>query len=400
MNDELTPDERAAMRARIVGGARDIAPVGAHRNAWIAGSVAAVLVAAIAGGVVAASTLSAPQIANTPSPSATATVAPVDPTPTPTPTPTLQRTVTSPTSRFSFDCGDVAPRVAEIFGGTVPEVASTIPRRRGNLWQPGPMEYSFAQAGALYCEFGDLLGTSATIALVPEAEGAIEDQARVIGCDGAQACELVDGTYVLVEVTLSESDQNASNVTSIVDDVRAALGAEVLAAPPSASLWEPPTGTTPLTGDCATILPAQRLTEILGLADVRVASELEGGWSLQSWMLYGYWDAPFCEFRGLDADQSERGFAGQLMWLPGGEWAYDVAITGAVVDAPGGRSTDRVRLSGESLSEFQDLGETFFVDVLVDGNWVRYQLLDTVEEAARPAIAARIAETIFEQVYR
>ncbi|MDI9892247.1 hypothetical protein [Microbacterium sp. IEGM 1404] len=68
MNDELTPDERAAMRVPIVGGARDIAPVGAHRNAWIAGSIAAVLVVAIAGGVVTTSTLSAPPIANTPTP--------------------------------------------------------------------------------------------------------------------------------------------------------------------------------------------------------------------------------------------------------------------------------------------------------------------------------------------
>lgn len=68
VNDELTPDERAAMRVPIVGGARDIAPVGAHRNAWIAGSIAAVLVVAIAGGVVTTSTLSAPPIANTPTP--------------------------------------------------------------------------------------------------------------------------------------------------------------------------------------------------------------------------------------------------------------------------------------------------------------------------------------------
>ena len=69
MNDELTPSERAALRARIVGGAHDITPVGAHRNAWIAGSVAAALVVAIAGGVAVTSTLSAPEIATTPSPS-------------------------------------------------------------------------------------------------------------------------------------------------------------------------------------------------------------------------------------------------------------------------------------------------------------------------------------------
>lgn len=104
------------MRARIVGGARDIAPAGAHRNAWIAGSVAAVLVVAIAGGVVATSTLSAPQIANTPSP--TATVAPVVPTPTPTPTPTLSPTAVVPAIAFGGDCRAVIDdaAVSEIIG--------------------------------------------------------------------------------------------------------------------------------------------------------------------------------------------------------------------------------------------------------------------------------------------
>ncbi|MBN9211864.1 MAG: hypothetical protein BGO45_01490 [Microbacterium sp. 71-36] len=105
MNEELTPDERAAMRARLVDGARNIAPAGAHRNAWIAGSIAAVLVVAIAGGVVATSTLSAPQIANTPSP--TATVAPVVPTPSPTPTPTPSPTTVVPAIAFGGDCGAV-----------------------------------------------------------------------------------------------------------------------------------------------------------------------------------------------------------------------------------------------------------------------------------------------------
>lgn len=104
MNDELTPDERAAMRSRILGGARDIKPAGAHRNAWIAGSVAAVLVAAIAGGAVATSTLSAPQIATTPSPTLTESVAP---SPTPTPTPTPSPTTVAPSVAFDGDCAAV-----------------------------------------------------------------------------------------------------------------------------------------------------------------------------------------------------------------------------------------------------------------------------------------------------
>ena len=110
MNDELTPDERAAMRARIVGGARGIRPVGAHRNAWIAGSIAAALVVAIAGGVVAASTLNAPPVDATPSPSVTATVEPpVEPTPTATPARTATPTPTpeSPAVAFDGDCATV-----------------------------------------------------------------------------------------------------------------------------------------------------------------------------------------------------------------------------------------------------------------------------------------------------
>lgn len=112
MNDQLTPDERAALRARIVGGARDIKPAGAHRGPWIAGSVAALLVVALAGGVAATTTLSAPPIANTPSPSPTATVAPVptptaSPIPTPTLTPTATPTSAAPSVAFGGDCSAV-----------------------------------------------------------------------------------------------------------------------------------------------------------------------------------------------------------------------------------------------------------------------------------------------------
>jgi len=99
MNDELTPEERAALRARIVGGARDITPAGAHRGAWVAGSIAAVLVVGIAGGVAVTSTLSAPPVASTPSPTGAETTAP---TPITEPTPTA-----SPTSSASATPGRV-----------------------------------------------------------------------------------------------------------------------------------------------------------------------------------------------------------------------------------------------------------------------------------------------------
>ncbi|WP_295789314.1 hypothetical protein [uncultured Microbacterium sp.] len=115
MNDELTPSERADLRARIVGGAHDIKPVGAHRSAWVAGSLAAVLVVAIAGGVAVTSTLSAPPVATTPSPVATTTVSPQ-----PVSNPTLSPTPMTSSTPSSIP---VAPTVA--FGGECSSVLST-----------------------------------------------------------------------------------------------------------------------------------------------------------------------------------------------------------------------------------------------------------------------------------
>jgi hypothetical protein len=116
MNEnELTPAEHADVRARLIAGAGRIAPVGRHRNAWIAGSVAVALVAVIAGGVGVGATLSAPPVMSTPSPTATQTV----PTPTPTPTPSPTDTQSPPppaatvaSSAFGGDC-DAALSVAE-----------------------------------------------------------------------------------------------------------------------------------------------------------------------------------------------------------------------------------------------------------------------------------------------
>ncbi|WZH37019.1 MAG: hypothetical protein PIR02_20085 [Microbacterium enclense] len=395
MNDELTPDERAAMRARIVGGARDISPAGAHRNAWIAGSVAAVLVVAIAGGVVATSTLSAPPIANTPTP--TVTLPPIpEPTPTPTPTVGEQRTVTQPVSRFAFGCDDVAPRVAEFFDGEVPDVASTIPRSRGNAWTQGPLQYSFAQAGALYCEFGDIGGTWVTVAMIPDAQGAIEDRESVVGpdCGASLPCESIDGTYLLVDAGTAPTDNGSSGDPVKIEAAYQALRGDILASPPSAAQWEPPTGTTLLTGECSGILSAERFGEAVGIADMSIRHE-GGGWSIESWMLSGYWDAPFCSYVGPGDDPWTDGTGALMMWLPGGEWAYDQADLGDAVPATGGRATDMVRLTTVDVGELT----SFDADVLVDGNWMRVRLPESVAEADRPAAAARVAEALFERAY-
>ncbi|WP_022879677.1 hypothetical protein [Microbacterium sp. B19] len=400
MNDELTPSERAAMRSRILGGARDIKPVGAHRNAWIAGSVAAVLVAAIAGGVVATSTLSAPQIANTPSP--TATTEPVVPTPTPTPTPSAMPTppphvVTQPASRFSFGCDDVARTVRGFFGGEVPETALALPRPRGNFMIPGPAQYAFAQAGDVYCEFGEIGGTNLTVAVVADGQGVIEDRNSFTSgtCDPAYPpCELVAGTFIWVDGDYDGQPPDAAR--SAVNAAWGEMRDLVLASPPGPSSWVPPTGTTPLTGDCTTFLRADRLSAILGNGGMEIKSGGRGGWSLEYWMLFGQWEAPPCFADSTDPISSFEDPAGMsFVWLPGGEWAFDVGATGDAVPFERARGSDRAVFScGVNTGV-----EVCHIDLLVDGTWIRFSLPEIVAPADRMTVGSEIASAIAERVY-
>ncbi len=399
MNDELTPDERAALRARIVGGAHGIKPVGAHRNAWIAGSLAAVLVVAIAGGVAATTTLSAPEIATTPSPSLTATPEPVPEstaTSTPTPTPTPVRSVSAPSSRFSFGCDQVAETVRAYFDGVVPVTRDTLPTPRGNLLTEGPMQYAFAQAGAVYCEFGEEEGTWLTVAVVPDAEGAIEDRNSFDGgvCDPSYPpCELVNGSLVLVEGLSATS--SSETAVSAVNDAYSSVRDLVLSSPPSPAVWSPPTGTTPVTGDCSAFLPVDRLAQILGANDLIVEPVGRGGWSLRAWMLSGFWDAPLCEAHQSGTTPYEDPLSVSIVGLPGGEWAYDEGASGDALSVTGGRATDAARLDCAP----REYGPRCHLDVLVDGNWLRVSVPNGVEASASSTVATQIAELIFAQFY-
>lgn len=80
--------------------------------------------------------------------------------------------------------------------------------------------------------------------------------------------------------------------------------------------------------------------------------------------------------------------------LPGGEWAFDAAVTGQSISTTGGRTTDAARLSEGPVGE----GTVFYADVLVAGNWVRVALPSSMTEGDRPVAVAGIAEALFEGV--
>ncbi len=389
MNEnELTPAEHADVRARLISGAARITPVGRHRHTWIAGSIAVALVAVIAGGVGIGATLSAPPVMSTPSPTPTPSLTEPAPTPTPTPSASVARVVAQPENRFAFDCDDLAVDAAGLFDGQTPPTLSTIPLPHGNALKPGPMQYAFAQAGGVYCEFGDYAAAWGALAIVPDADGVIAHLESVLGpCETAVSCEVIDGTYISVTAWrrgVEPGPETDALLAQWYDTVRA----RVQASPPKPAAWHPPTGSRTVTGECSAVLTADRLGAIYG-ADIESGSVGWGGWSVEAWMLLEHWQTDACAFYSPGGDAVGGPSFGSVTWLPGGEWAYDRAAPSANLTVPGAQGTDRAAWSC--------VEGTCAVDVLADGNWVRVALAET-PEADRPRVAAGVAAAVIATV--
>lgn len=327
------------------------------------------------------------------------------PTPTETPatvSPEPVAEVEEPSSRFAFDCDDVAADVAAYFGGATPQVVSTIPHEPGPTWLAGPAQHAFAQSGALYCEFGpdpSAAGSSATatVTLIADGADAVADRDATLGpppgCgEGVTGvdCGLVEGTYVEVSGTSAESDPSGADAARAA--ATAAVAARISASPSSPQSWVLPAGSAAPTG-CEQVLPVERLAAIHGAAPI-VASNPEGGWSALGWMVARHWAADPCGY--ADASSGPWGpgpFYGGVSWLPGGEWAYAATVEGTPIDlGTSAEGSDQAVLAC-GASEYYDCA----VDVLVSGTWVRYQLPETPEDQRLPLageIAAAIVETV------
>ncbi|BAJ73343.1 hypothetical protein MTES_0379 [Microbacterium testaceum StLB037] len=331
MNDELTPEERAVMRSRIVGGARGIAPAGAHRNAWIAGSVAAVLVVALAGGVVATSTLSAPQIANTPSPTATATTVPT-PAPITTSTPTPTTSVASLGSPpFDGSCANVVDEQALADATGHPMAAA------GVKWDDG----RGTVRGGLTCWWvsaDEFLAAIVRVAVFPIDQEPTEPELfGQEGCTSGVGDECtrvgtVDGTRVWVRMSGSP-DNLESRSSDVLAEVLSRVGAYAPGIPAT------PTGAWWGALDCSAVESVIDPTDI-GYDSVTVEpptfSSFPDGCSLAFRQGYEGWTASaFPVAGGAVAVPSVIAAGGEQIDVAGAREAYWVAASDGV-DGGGG----------------------------------------------------------------
>jgi hypothetical protein len=387
-------EERDVARDR---GSRDVPSasaagrVGRRRGVWVAAAVASGI--AIVIGVVLLVVLTQRAPASNTSPVVPTPTDSPHPTPTPTrtaapsPSPSIpdeSEAVAEPASRFAFGCDELAADAAAFFDEVPPAVVSTIPQPYGNTVIPGPLQYSFAQAGAIYCEYGDRSGTWVTLAVVPDAHGVFEHQQETAGsCQRDFACELIDGTYVSVQGALASPDDERWRQAS----VRAYEGirSRVLDAPPSAPTWPRAEDGTAADASCENVLPARSLSEIYGQEIAWDDGAHWGGWSVEAWMLIDYWNTDSCGFHPAGQESMWAGLGG-MTWLPGGEWAYEIAAPSPNVTLADAGAGDRAAWSCGDLM--------CAVDVLAAGDWVRVRLHGEPGAADVESLATSVAEAV------
>lgn len=281
-DDQLTPAEHAAVRQRLLAGARRIEPVGRHRNAWIAGSVAVVLILALAGGAVGIGGLlgtAPPQPATTatasPSPSPTPTVTP---TPSISPTPSLTPTEPPPpvpAVAFDGDCSRVLTlqQASDALGSAARLVEN-------NELRVTELDSAAALGGVMCTWIDDGLNRARVTVLdgsvVPQD---VLDTYRTATCGAGNLCELgerVGGLWIGVGLTPSSEESEAetsARLLSLIETTREATRDAVAVAEPRGADWWP-------AGSCEALTPA--VVSAIG-GPLTIGPGLEGGPTGMNW---------------------------------------------------------------------------------------------------------------------
>lgn len=313
--------------------------------------------------------------------------APPADTPQPSPTPSaIADPAPAPESVFDLDCADLVPEdaVAALFPTPVAPLNEPTPdlNTPGQIWRGLGVQ----QLGGLGCVWGDGMAAypqpgvpdpnarALQVIVLPDASEGWETYSSYYapGSDRSESCSTP--AYCSIESFVGDAwiEVVATNPTDAASAValHEAVATRIAEAPRRELSWQPPAdGISPPTACEGLLTPEQLAAAVEWPADL-FAERFSGGWSLAATT----WEMLPTEPCSYTVGYSDTG-AGQLNWLPGGEWAWRVAVDGG--DAvPLKAPVDR---DAASLS----CGETDCVlDVLVAGTWVRLLLWNDLADVA------------------
>jgi len=311
-------------------------------------------------------------------------------TPAPIITGTAADTAT-PQPALDIDCSGLAAAgsIAAAFG---PSVHAVDPLVTQGLETPTvPDAFVIQTMGGISCEWnngvpfvGVPTATSyvgAQLAILPRATtqwahynttyGAAAEGVFCTSTDPQIVCEseqLVGSTWVALWMYGAVSEAQAHTLA-------ASVTAAVSAAPAGAPAWTPPSSTRTF-GDCASLLTPAQVQADLGVTGASILFTLPaGGWSIQAAARENA-DAVGCLLQYAGEDSTP----GQISWLRGGEWAYDLAAStsdpgwGASTPvtiaglATGDRATERC--TDPTTPDYEGLA-ICTVNLALGGNWIQ-----------------------------
>lgn len=394
---ELTPQESAALRARVVSGADGLPPQRGMGSRVAAVSAAVVVVTGItAASIGLAVNMGRTDTLATPSPtvSRTATATPTaTPTPTPSPTAVPEPSVapaSAPPSRFAVDCGDLAGPISALFDSPLPVTATAQGSRDEQSWAPGPAASVFERDGSLFCEYGEFdprgEGTWARLYVVHDAAALWEDSGYAVSrpvCSEAPtncSAELLLGDVFIGFHSVGQAGADDDARTTAMNQALGEIGDLARPIEPTV-VWTAPGDAPPVDG-CEALLPASVVSELTGRADL-VIDHPSGGWSPESWLMTERFGADPCIYGSTHEFDSSS----MLTWLPGGLWAFEELAATAPLAGVGQVDTN-VGCVTTAYSRC-------WVDFAIDGTWFRFTSMDFEGPSPeRDALFAAVVGTV------
>ncbi|MET3768937.1 hypothetical protein ABIB15_001623 [Marisediminicola sp. UYEF4] len=335
-----------------------------------------------------------------------------EPSPTPSPSPSAVERIAAPLPYVDASCAELLSTASLASGFAVPVAALEVVENIYLSGSDGPLRFALRQLGGIECEWSNgepIIANfgpnpryvGVTLRVLPGAEDRwqyFSDYYSVEGAEQAYCGETAEPTSCLINALVADDwvelelqaaasvigdGSNAEAVTRrLYDEFVAALSA----APASSAEWSPPTGTIPLSSECAQFVSPADAAAIIGLPVY--FDGMDGGASLvaASWANSGgspcFW-----------AHSPEEPAGVFVSWLPGGEWAWmEQQRPGSyeAVAVPGLLPDDAAWLDCPAST-----GDCA-LDLIVGHNWIQIAL--SRDDADKPAVLEQLAAKVVESI--
>jgi hypothetical protein len=295
-----------------------------------------------------------------------------------------------PQSVFDIDCAEISETLSAFTGDPADAARETLGFVSAPNWYPGPAQLMAPRAGGVACSYDgemreDGRETGWSVMIIPRAQSTIDALAAEGYSDQTTECHeggcvlfarngdaLLSGVIAASGVTPDDSDEVSAFTQVLVDQAAASQEPEFTVAP------------SPLAGaECTDLLQPEQIGTLWGV-EAEVSDQF-GGWSVPTEVYIVVNGAALCSYSS-NAGSYESDLYVVITDLPAGSWALPHDDARAEITIAG---ADAAWAGTDAMHEGRP-----FIDLEVDGDWIRLTGFSQAPERELAAVAETVAENL------